>query len=64
MTVLLIIGFIIFFICYLLVTMWIDKLDNVSSEYKQCHGCLCGWCDLVPGSEQCKKEQRYINDNK
>lgn len=37
------------------VTAWIDAMDEIPPEYNQCHGCLSGWCDCVPGDEECQK---------
>ena len=35
--------------------------EKIPPEYKQCHGCLSGWCDCEPGSEECRKWRKYAD---
>ena len=54
-----IIALIILVIIAMVVKVISDGSERIPPEYKQCHGCLSGWCDCEPGSEECKKWRKY-----
>ena len=37
--------------------LWVNILsdEKYRDDANYCYGCPCGWCDFLPGDEECKK---------
>ena len=42
--------------------LWINILsdERYHDDANYCYGCPCGWCDCIPGDDECQKIRKEM----